>query len=305
MRLPIRSAFGFFTVLALACGDGDEPTSPTLQKVTAAVAQTAAAVTGQDSPLADEAEGGHVLGFDTHTYPGDKVMKAWREAPGAPYTWVGYYLPSPCHKDASWTGKRARLDSLGWGFAVVYVGQQTWGTNPKVLSPTAALALIRRGRSCDARLLTADRGVADANDAIVKTAREGFPRGTVVFLDLERMERIPTAMRNYYQGWVSRMLADGQFRPGIYVHQHNAQAIHEDVSRLYQAAGARDTARFWVAGTRGFETGKAPQDVGFAFAGVWQGVINTARTIASHALPIDINVSSWVSPSEPGRANVQ
>src|SRR5438105_11982965 len=145
-----------------ACNGADEPTSP-IEKVSAAVAQTAAAVTGQESPLADEAEGGRVLGFDTHTYPGDNVMRAWKQAPGAPYTWVGYYLPSPCHKDASWTGKRAHLDSLGWGFAVVYVGQQTWGKSSTPLSPAAAIALIRQGRGCDARLLTAARGAADAD----------------------------------------------------------------------------------------------------------------------------------------------
>ena len=34
------------------------------------VAQVAAAVTGQDAPLADEQQGGKNLGFDTHTYPG-------------------------------------------------------------------------------------------------------------------------------------------------------------------------------------------------------------------------------------------
>ncbi|HYH79534.1 MAG TPA: hypothetical protein VEX86_07045, partial [Longimicrobium sp.] len=41
-------------------------------------------------------------GFDTGIYPGDAVMRAWRQA--SPYVWVGYYLPAPCHRDPSWSG---------------------------------------------------------------------------------------------------------------------------------------------------------------------------------------------------------
>src|SRR5262245_17566052 len=65
------------------------------------------------------------VGFDTNIYPGDNAMDAWKRS-GA-YDWVGYYLSAPCHKDDSWSGKRARLTKSGWGLAVIYVGQQTWG----------------------------------------------------------------------------------------------------------------------------------------------------------------------------------
>ncbi|HKW12329.1 MAG TPA: hypothetical protein VJO33_18225, partial [Gemmatimonadaceae bacterium] len=48
------------------------------------------------------------LGFDTSEYPGDDAMRAWRD--DGSYEWVGYYLPAaPCHKDASWSGKRDGL----------------------------------------------------------------------------------------------------------------------------------------------------------------------------------------------------
>ena len=40
--------------------------------------------------------------------------------------------------------------------------------------------------------------------------------------------------------------------------------------------------------------------MGFAFAGVWQGVIDVARSVADLKLPIDINVAAWKSPSESG-----
>src|SRR5690349_10370204 len=40
---------------------------------------------------------GKHLGFDTNIYPGERALRAWREA--GPYEWVGFYLPAPCHKD--------------------------------------------------------------------------------------------------------------------------------------------------------------------------------------------------------------
>ena len=72
---------------------------------------------------------GRHLGFDTYEYPGDEVMAAWRHR-DVPYEWVGYYLPAPCHKGRTWTGKRERLAAMGWGMAVIYVGQQTWDRRP-------------------------------------------------------------------------------------------------------------------------------------------------------------------------------
>ena len=190
---------------ALAIGCGRAATGPEggalVANAAASVAQVAAAVTGQDAPLADAQLDGRHLGFDTHTFPGEKTMRAWKSAPGAPYRWVGYYLPSPCHKDASWSGKRQLLTEMGWGLAAIYVGQQTWGRTPK--PPTAAqLAVFTRTNvTCNAGFLSADRGTADGVDAIAVTAREGFAPRSVVFLDVERMESMPSAMRDYYRAW--------------------------------------------------------------------------------------------------------
>src|SRR5918999_1368235 len=87
-----------------------------------------------------DARKGRHLGFDTYSYPGDEVKHAWREA-DVPYEWVGYYLPSaPCHKGTSWGGKRQTLASMGWGVAVIYVGQQAWGD---VSVPAAAAAAVK------------------------------------------------------------------------------------------------------------------------------------------------------------------
>jgi hypothetical protein len=302
----VQGATLFVVMLGLALGCGESPTSPApgsakseILDAAATVAQVAAAVTGQDAPLADEAKAGKNLGFDTHTYPGDKTMRAWKNAPGAPYSWVGYYLPSPCHKDRSWTGKRQTLTDMGWGLAVVYVGQQTWGRQPRKLSPERMARLLRSGASCNADLLSAERGAADGTDAINVTAAEGFALRSIVFLDIERMEKMPQAMRDYYRTWARVLLKDGRYRPGVYVHKHNAQAVYDDLKAEFAAAGVNEEPRVWVASGTGFDEGKAPQDVGFTFAGMWQGMIDVARAVADIKLPVDVNVSSWDNPSEP------
>jgi hypothetical protein len=269
--------------------------------VAAAVAQTAAAVTGQKAPLATDYTKGHYIGFDTHTYPGTAVMKAWKQTPGSPYKWVGYYLPAPCHNDKSWVGKRDTLQQLGWGIAIVYVGQQTWGKTPRSLT-SAQRDALRKHNDCSTDLISADEGKLDADDATRATEAEGFTHGSIVFLDLERMETIPPQMRDYYKAWAARMLENGKYKPGVYTHAFNAPEVFTDVKNVFVAAGDTSTPRFWIAGGKGFDTGRAPQDVGFAFAGVWQGVIDVARSVANVRLPVDVNVASWLSPSESGTA---
>jgi hypothetical protein len=301
LRLAHRAAGLLFSSLIAACGGG--PTQPSktsaVVDIAAKVAQAAAAVTGQDAPMANDYEQGHYVGFDTHTYPGTATMRTWKNTPGAPYSWVGFYLPSPCHTDKSWEGKRDTLAAMGWGLAVVYVGEQTWGRKTRLLSALQQAALRARS-SCSADLLTSAAGTHDADDATARATHEGFPKGDVVFLDIERMDAVPPAMRDYYRAWVARMLADGQYRPGVYAHQHNAQQIFTDVQNAFRSAGDSETPRFWIAGGKDFDEGRAPQDVGFAFAGVWQGVIDVARSVASVSLPVDLSVASWVSPSESG-----
>ena len=304
MARRAAATIGAIAGLAMACGrsstgpNGDGDNSE-VASIAAQVAQVAAAVTGQAAPMADAQQAGKNMGFDTHTYPGDKTMAAWKAAPGAPYRWVGYYLPAPCHTDKSWSGKRPTLVAMSWGLAVVYVGQQTWGRTPRKLTAARTAAILKSKKPCNADLITAERGRADGDDAIAATEREGFPARSIVFLDIERMEKMPSAMRDYYRAWTRRLLEDGRYRPGVYVHAHNAQAVYDDVKAEFAAAGVTEQPRIWVASGRGWEEGKAPQDVGFAFAGVWQGVIDVARTVADIKLPLDVNVSSWSSPSDP------
>ncbi len=238
---------------------------------------------------------GRHLGFDTSVFPGEHALRTWREA-GAPYEWVGFYLPAPCHRDASWSGKRATIESLGFGTAVIYVGQQTWGRTPRPGS-AAARSAARRGHLCNADFVHGAQGAVEGVEAVARTAAEGFPRGTIIFLDLERMERMPELMRAYYRAWTRRVLDDGRFLPGVYVHAHNAAVVHDDLVAEYRAAGRPGEPAVWVASGRGFSPDKAPADVGHAFAGVWQGVIDRVVEHGGVRLPIDVNVAAVPSPS--------
>lgn len=285
------------------------------------------AVTQAVSNIAPKDTTGPHLGFDTYSYPGESAMRAWRDE-SVPYEWVGYYLEAPCHKDDSWSGHRQTLEEMGWGLAVIYVGQQTWsgsagrrGLVVRYVTKYVSTTVRRNGRrvtrrvakrvavrawveprargdaSCNRQLLTSDRGTADGNDAIARAQAEGFPAGTTIFLDIERMDVVPSSMRDYYRAWTKQLLNDGRYRPGYYAHTANADLIHRDVAAVFLLAGRKEDPHFWIAGGNGFSTGSEPNDVGHAFADVWQGALDVARSYSGVKLPIDISVARFSSPS--------
>jgi hypothetical protein len=274
--------------------------------------------------VASHVTGSH-LGFDTNLYPGDNAMEAWRHS--GDYEWVGYYLKAPCHSDNSWSGTRERLVNQGWGLAVIYVGQQTWGkklgagnaatastargsaprpvkskkshrrARVRTMTRRSASPIATTGSRCSASYVNAVQGAIDARDAIATTARDGFPKGSVVFLDVEHMDILPQPMRDYYRAWTRVVLADGRYQPGIYAHTKNAEAIYDDVNEVYDQAGVDADPPFWIAGSSGFSPESAPTDMGHAFASAWQGVLDVVRTHNGVRLPIDISVASAASPS--------
>ena len=286
------------------------------------------AVATASTNIAENLSGGPHLGFDTFAYPGDDAMHAWLTA-DKPYKWVGYYLTAPCHTDSTWEGKRQTLSDMGWGVAVIYVGQQTWGKTPgarvavtRYVTKRVRQVRTRNGKrtvryvnnrvpmrvmvaprasrnsSCSTQFVSAARGILDANDAIAKTAAEGFVKGTVIFLDIERMDAVPQAMRNYYQAWTRRVIEDGRFRPAYYAHSFNANLVYNDVKEVLTAAGISGDPPFWISSGRGFAEDKHPSEVGHAFAQVWQGLLDVVETHNGVRLPIDVSVAQLPSPSE-------
>jgi hypothetical protein len=261
-----------------------------------AIADLGAQAVAQVATTVTAAAAGSHLGFDTHSYPGDRAMRRWKDA--SPYTWVGYYLPAaPCHQSTTWAGKRETLERMGWGLAVIYVGQQTWDGVAAPPVGQARRKLVAEGRACHKAFVTADRGRAEAEDAIATTETEGFARGTVIFLDVERMERTHASMLAYARSWVREVLADGRYRPGVYVHTHNAAAIYDMVREEFAAAGLDEEPPFWVAGGQRFAPSKKPQQVGHSFAALWQGILDVHQTWGGVRLPIDVNVAAVPSPS--------
>ena len=291
-------------------------------------------------PVQDDRTGRH-LGFDTYSYPGDEVMRAWRAE--APYEWVGYYLESPCHDGEDWMGTRQRLADMGWGMAVIYVGQQTWDKTPrgyetyyrtvrrtKYVSKRVRTTRVVNGKrvaryvtkrvpvkrtvrvpvkvhvdprkrpieDCNAQLVNGVRGRLEANDAIRRTAAEGFPRGTVIFLDIEYMRSTPSKMREYYKAWTRQVLADGRYRPGFYAHTRNAALVYKDVKGEFARAGMLEEPSFWIAGkSDDFSPDNVPQDVGHSFAAMWQGMLDVVERWSGVGLAIDVNVADVPDPS--------
>jgi hypothetical protein len=174
-------------------------------------------------------------GFDAWRYPGDDLMVEWRRS--SPYRWVGYYLPSPCHRAETFAGRRQFLTQTGWGVAVIYVGQQ--------LFEDQTPAEITESTVCSSALLTAERGVADGDDAVARTRAEGFPPGTVIFLDIERVGRIPPELITYYHAWLRTILADGTYRPGTYAHSSNASGLYTVAQRVLQEEGEHSFLDRW------------------------------------------------------------
>ncbi|MHB1224308.1 MAG: glycoside hydrolase domain-containing protein [Gemmatimonadaceae bacterium] len=259
------------------------------------IANTPSAVADLPARVVTEIADGRHLGFDTHSYPGDRAMRTWKAT--APYEWVGYYLPAPCHADESWSGTRQKLEDMGWGTAVIYVGQQTWQGIRQPSRATVERARRDGTLRCHSSLVDAGQGTTEAGDAVARTAAEGFAEGTVIFLDIEYMDRTTTAMRDYARHWVRAVLADGRYRPGIYVHTSNAEAIFRDASAEYAAAGLAEEPPFWVAGGSKFDTSKTPRAAGQPFTAVWQGLLDVSRSWGGIRLPIDVNMAASPSPS--------
>ncbi|MEZ5403863.1 MAG: DUF1906 domain-containing protein [Bryobacteraceae bacterium] len=220
------------------------------------------------------------LGFDTARYQGDKIMQAWKTE--SPYAFTGYYLKAPCHSDASHMGARERLAKMGWGFLIIYVGRQAEGP-------------------CSKQPVDAALGELHGRDAIAKTAAEGFAPGSVVFLDVERMERIPAAMKKYVLAWFDEVNRS-PFHGGVYCHVRNAAELRETIMAAHPAD--RPEPVFWVAGGKRFDPSRSvPADSSIPFARIWQGRLDTRQTHGGFEVNIDVNIADTPDPSAPLQAS--
>jgi len=131
-------------------------------------------------------------GFDSNDYPGDDALPVLRKT----FSFAGYWLsPPPGAKSNSWEGKRTLMYAQGFGFLVLYNGRESRNLRD----------------SAEAH----DKGKFDADNVANSAQREGFPHGTVIFLDIEEGGRLPDAYHVYLRAW-SDTLAQASYRAGVY-----------------------------------------------------------------------------------------
>ena len=192
--------------------------------------------------------------------------------------WVGFYLPAPSQRGATWKGKRAALVAQGWGLTPIYVGQQLTGPG--------------------ARNTSSAQGATDGADAFDKMKAEGFARGSWVYLDLENGPPFTMLQKGYVAAWVDTVESFG-YRAGVYC----SYLFAGEVKALCP------TARIWVFhlkvakiaahlvdGLRFPELD--PANSGFAGAVIWQ-FDDEARLSVFGDLACDLDSSTMRDPSAP------
>lgn len=132
------------------------------------------------------------LGFDRNDYPGDANLKTLRKT----FSYTGYWLNNPPGENSnSWVGHRAAVEAAGFGFLVLFNGR----LYAELKSVENAMQL----------------GKSDAEAAAAASRRDGFPAGTIIFLDQEQGGRMLPEQKAYIYSWVDGLSAAG-FHAGVY-----------------------------------------------------------------------------------------
>ncbi len=197
------------------------------------------------------------LGFDRNEYPGDDALPSLHKT----FSFTSYWLgPPPGEKRSSWQGKRALLASQGFGFLVLFNG--------------------RESRQLKSAFYARQMGFMDADSAANFARGEGFPDGTVIFLDIEEGGRLPNNYHEYVSAWGDKLEIAG-FRAGVYC---SAMPVDEgDGTKITTAQDIRSHIGsrpmvFWVyneacppsPGCTFPQTPPSPATSGFSSATVWQ-----------------------------------
>ena len=226
------------------------------------------------------------LGFDRNDYPGDANLKSLHQT----FAYTGYWLNNPPGASSnSWTGHRAAVESAGFGFLVLFNGRLY-----------ADLKTVANAKKL---------GQADASKAVASAQREGFPRGTIIFLDQEQGGRMLPEQKAYIYAWVDGVTAAG-FRVGIYCSgipspDDNNVVTAEDIR---QNAGSRQIT-YWAINDACppspgcmLQHPPAPAQSGVNFAEVWQFAQSPQRKdVAGHCT----NYAADANCYPPGNAATQ
>jgi hypothetical protein len=248
------------------------------------------------------------LGFDRNVYPGDDALPVLRKT----FAFAGYWLgPPPGEKINTWGGKRALLQSQGFGFAALYRARQANEVRKDVQAK--------------------QKGTLDARNAAASAKAEGFAARTIIFLDIEDGGRLAPSFHTYLRAWADE-LTRAAFRPGVYCSAipadegHGVTILTADDIRHH--IGDRELV-YWVYNdvcppAPGCGAPKNPPPVsaaGVPYAAIWQFVQSprrkeyTARCAATytadgncyapgdtaHAWFLDVNSATTPDPSSAGQ----
>ena len=132
------------------------------------------------------------LGFDRNVYPGDEALPVLRKT----FAYTSYWLsPPPGEKTNTWSGKRELLRSQGFGFLVLYRGPDSRDLKNEAAAKT--------------------KGSHNGEEAVTAAKTEGFPAGTIIFLDIEEGGRLPETYHAYLAAW-SEPLTRANYHSGVY-----------------------------------------------------------------------------------------
>ena len=213
------------------------------------------------------------VGFDRNEYPGDANLKTLRQT----FSYAGYWLNNPPGMlSNSWAGRRAAVESAGFGFLVLFNGR-LYADLKNVAHATQL-------------------GQSDAQAAAAAARREGFPRATIIFLDQEQGGRMLPEQKTYIYAWVDGVTAAG-FRAGIYCSgipsEDEGNVVTAVDIREHAGEGARATRQiaYWATndacppspGCAFPQHPPTPAQSGVAFAEVWQFAQSPRRKdVAAH-----------------------
>lgn len=135
-------------------------------------------------------------GFDANEYPGDALLPALHKQ----FAFTGFWLNNPPGANHNpWVGKRETLVKNGFGFVVLFNGRVE----------KDIVAAGKRGQT------PAALGRADAAAAVAAARQEGFPQGTILFLDQEEGGRMLPEQAGYLLAWTEGV-STSNYRAGVY-----------------------------------------------------------------------------------------
>jgi hypothetical protein len=140
------------------------------------------------------------IGFDANVYPGDDALPALHRH----FAYIGYWLNTPPGDQYNtWRGKRSVIQQAGFGYLVLFNGHFE--------KEFIAAADGKKNYASAAKTM----GLHDAKIAIERAKAEGFPAGTIIFLDIEEGGSMLPGQAAYLFAW-SEAVSHSEFKSGAY-----------------------------------------------------------------------------------------